>query len=85
MFIRRKAEDPNEVKNTRLVAFKRITLESGAKADVEISVSAESFKVVNDEGEKIIPERKVNIYVGFGQPDRLTESLTGRKAYSFTV
>lgn len=80
-----KAEDPNEVKNTRLVAFKRVTLEAGAKAEVEIPVSAESFKVVNDEGEKVIPEGKVNLYVGFGQPDELTERLTGKKVYSFAI
>lgn len=80
-----KAEDPNEVRNTRLAAFARVTLGAGESSIVEIEVPSERFKVVNDKGEKVMPEGNVNVYVGFGQPDRLTESLTGRKAYSFTV
>ena len=80
-----KADDPNEVKNTRLAAFTRVDLGAGETGSVEIPVSAESFKVVNDAGERVVPEGKVDIYVGFGQPDELTERLTGKKAYSFTV
>jgi beta-glucosidase len=80
-----KADDPNEVKNTRLAAFSRVALGAGETGSVEISIPAESFKVVNDAGERVVPEGKVAIYVGFGQPDELTERLTGKKAYSFTV
>ena len=80
-----KADDPNEVKNTRLAAFSRVALGVGETGSVDISIPAESFKVVNDAGERVVPEGKVAIYVGFGQPDELTERLTGKKAYSFTV
>jgi len=80
-----KAEDPNEVKNTRLAAFKRVTLGAGESMEVEISIPSDRFKVVNDKGEKVDPEGAVNFYVGFGQPDSLTESLTGKKAFTFTV
>ncbi len=80
-----KAEDPNEVRNTRLAAFARVTLGAGESSIVEIEVPSERFKVVNDKGEKVMPEGNVNVYVGFGQPDSLTESLTGKKAYTFTV
>ena len=80
-----KAEDPNEVRNTRLAAFARVTLGAGESSVVEIEVPSERFKVVNDKGEKVMPEGKVNVYVGFGQPDSLTESLTGKKACTFTV
>ena len=80
-----KAEDPNEVRNTRLVAFARVTLGAGESSIVEIKVPSERFKVVNDKGEKVMPEGNVNVYVGFGQPDSLTESLTGKKACTFTV
>ena len=78
-----KADDPNEVKNTRLVAFARVSLDAGETGSVEIPVSAGSFKVVNETGERIIPEGSVKIFVGFGQPDELTERLTGKKAFSF--
>ena len=80
-----KADDPNEVKNTRLAAFSRVSLGAGETGSVEISIPAESFKVVNDAGERVVPEGKVSVYVGFGQPDELTERLTGKKAFSFTV
>jgi len=80
-----KAEDPNEVKNTRLVAFTRITLEAGANGSVELTIPAERFKVVNEKGEKVDPEGPVTVYVGLGQPDSLTETLTGKKALTFTV
>lgn len=80
-----KADDPNEVKNTRLVAFERITLGAGESGTVEIPVNAESFKVVNGNGERVMPEGKVSLYVGFGQPDARTEALTGKKAFTFVV
>ena len=78
-------EDPNEVKNTRLVAFTRVSLGAGETGSVEFEVPADSFKVVNAAGEKVTAEGKVSIYVGLGQPDALTERLTGKKAFSFTV
>ena len=80
-----KAEDPNEVLNTRLSGFTRITLEAGTSGTAEINIPAERFKVVNDKGEKVDPIGRVTVYVGFGQPDSLTESLTGKKASVFTV
>ena len=80
-----KAEDPNEVKNTRLAGFARITLGAGETGKAEISIQSESFLVVNDKGEKVAPSGNVNIYIGFGQPDSLTESLTGKKAFSFAI
>ncbi len=80
-----KAEDANEVKNTRLAGFSRITLEAGKTGSVEIPVSADRFKVVNEAGEKVPAEGKINFYVGFGQPDSLTESLTGKKAATFAI
>ena len=80
-----KAEDPNEVLNTRLAGFGRITLEAGASGITEINIPAERFKVVNDKGEKVDPEGSVTVYAGFGQPDSLTERLTGKKAFTFKV
>ena len=80
-----KADDPNEVLNTRLAGFERITVDAGASNVFDISIPAERFKVVNDKGEKVDPAGSVTFYVGFGQPDSLTESLTGKKAVTFTV
>ena len=80
-----KADDPNEVKNTRLAGFGRITLDPGSNGTVEIVIPSDRFKVVNEKGEKVDPQGAVNFFVGFGQPDSLTESLTGKKASTFTV
>ena len=80
-----KAEDSNEVKNTRLAAFARVSLEAGKTSSVEIEVPSDRFKVVNEEGEKVFADGKINFYVGFGQPDSLTEGLTGKKAFVFQI
>ena len=62
-----------------------ILMEAGASGIAEINIPAERFKVVNDKGEKVDPEGSVTVYAGFGQPDSLTERLTGKKAVTFTV
>ena len=80
-----KAEDSNEVKNTRLAGFARITLGAGETGTAEICLTPDKFTVVNDAGERVVAEGKINGYVGFGQPDSLTESLTDKKSYEFTV
>ena len=80
-----KAEDPNEVRNTRLAGFARVNLGAGESGNVEINIPSERFTVVNDNGERVAPGGNVNIYVGFGQPDSLTEKLTGKKAFTFVI
>ncbi|MBR5945214.1 MAG: glycoside hydrolase family 3 C-terminal domain-containing protein, partial [Lachnospiraceae bacterium] len=80
-----KAEDPNEVRNTRLAGFARVNLGAGESGNVEINIPSERFMVVNDKGERVAPGGNVNIYVGFGQPDSLTEKLTGKKAFTFVI
>ena len=80
-----RSDDPNEVRNTRLVAFARVSLKAKESLSVKVPVSSESFKVVNEEGGKVIPEGKVSLYVGFGQPDARTAALTGRDPVVLTV
>ena len=80
-----RSDDTNEVKNTRLVAFARVSLKGKESGSVKIPVVPESFKVVNEEGEKVIPEGKVSLFVGFGQPDARTAALTGKEPIILTV
>ena len=80
-----KADDPNEVRNTRLAGFTRVSVGGGSSSAAEIVIPAESFKVVNEKGERVDPEGPVNVYVGLGQPDELTKRLTGKQVFSFTV
>ena len=78
-------EDKNEVRNYKLAGFKRITLEAGESADVVISITADSLKVVTDDGERVTPTGKIAIYAGFGQPDKRTAELYGSEAVEMTV
>ena len=69
----------NAPKNPRLVGYKRIHLNAGETKEILLSIDPESTKVVNDAGERI-EEGDLILYAGFGQPDPLTEKLTGHKA-----
>ena len=78
-------EDKNEVRNYKLVGFKRICLDAGASEDVVISVTADALKVVKEDGSKAVPEGKIAIYAGFGQPDERTAELYGTKAAEILI
>ena len=78
-------EDKNEVRNQRLVGFKRVTLDAGEGADVVIRVTSDALKVFDDEGNKVTPQGRIVIYAGFGQPDRRTEELSKIKAVELTI
>lgn len=78
-------EDKNEVRNHRLVGFKRVTLDAGEGADVVIRVTSDALKVFDDEGNKVTPQGRIVIYAGFGQPDRRTEELSKIKAVELTI
>ena len=78
-------EDKNEVRNYKLIGFKRITLDAGESADVTISITADALKVVTDDGERVTPTGKIAIYAGFGQPDKRTTELYGADAFEMTI
>lgn len=78
-------EDKNEVRNYKLVGFKRICLDAGASEDVVISITSDALKVIKEDGSKAIPEGKIAIYAGFGQPDERTAELYGTKAVEIDI
>ena len=78
-------DDKNEVRNHKLAGFKRITLEAGETAQVVIGITADALKVVTEDGERVTPEGKIMLYVGFGQPDERTSELYGSKAISLSI
>lgn len=78
-------EDKNEVRNFKLVGFKRICLDAGASEDVVISITSDSLKVVKEDGSKAVPEGKIAIYAGFGQPDERTAELYGTKSVEIDI
>lgn len=78
-------DDKNEVRNYRLVGFKRITLGAGESSDIAISITADALKVVNDDGARVTPSGRLAIYAGFGQPDKRTAELYGAEDYKKIV
>lgn len=75
----------DEVLNTRLAFFKRITLKAGESQTIEFTLPSKSFATINDNGESGFTGNGANIYVGFGQPDERTEELTGKQAVCITI
>jgi beta-glucosidase len=69
----------NAPKNPRLVAFARVNCPAGGETSVMLTVLAKQFEVIDENGEKV-SEGKPVLYAGVGQPDSLTERLTGHKA-----
>ena len=70
---------PNATTNPRLCAFKRVNCPAGETVKVELCVYDKQLLVVNEAGERV-EEGKPVFFVGMGQPDQLTEKLTGHKA-----
>ena len=78
-------EDKNEVRNYKLVGFKRIELEKEQSEDVILHINPDSLKVFDDEGNKVTPEGKIKIYAGFGQPDERTRQLYKTSSLELTI
>ena len=62
--------------NPRLVGFQRVDCPAGEKVYLTIDVPVSALTVVDDEGERHHDGAPV-FYVGMGQPDNLTQALTG--------
>ena len=74
----------NAPDNPRLVAFGRISLDAGQKADVTLTVSDGSLLVVNGKGEHV-KEGKVVLYAGTCQPDGYSRMLSGTETIRMEV
>lgn len=75
----------DEVLNTKLCGFKRITIGAREEKKVEIKVAAKTFATVTEEGKYMVSGNGADIYVGFGQPDERTEALTGKKSSRLSI
>lgn len=73
------------VPNHSLCAFARVSLQPGEKRQITLQVSGKSFCAVNEEGERVRDSRKYMLFVGTGQPDQRTETLTGRQSVKVEV
>ncbi len=75
----------DEVLNTKLSAFKRIKLAAGEEKEISIEVPAFAFTTVDGEGRRGLTGNAADIYVGFSQPDKRSEELTGKKPVKLSV
>ncbi len=73
------AGSANAPRNPRLCGFQRVMCGGGGKGSLTIPIPKERLMVINTAGEAVHEGTPV-FYAGTGQPDSLTESLTGRKA-----
>lgn len=72
-------ESRYEVKNHRLVAFRRVHLKAGEKKTIEIDIPEKRFFVVTDDGERVKDGSRYLFYVGGSQPDVRSVVLTGKQ------
>ncbi|MDE7233181.1 MAG: glycoside hydrolase family 3 C-terminal domain-containing protein [Lachnospiraceae bacterium] len=73
------------VPNHSLCAFQRVSLQAGESKEIELKVPGEAFLVVDEEGKFRKGSDKCLLYVGTGQPDRRTETLSGKKSVEIAV
>ena len=74
-----------EVSNHKLAGFSRVRLQAGEEKVVELTLSKQSFAVIDDNGNVVFEGNGANIYVGFGQPDERTFELTGSKVITIEL
>lgn len=80
-----KNDDVNETLHPHLASFERISVPAGQTVKFDITVPAKSFTTVDDEGVRAVRGSSAEIFVGFGQPDKRTESLTGQSSKVFKI
>ena len=68
--------------NPILCGFQRVSLAAGEKKEIVVPIEPSSYTVVNEAGQRLPGSGKWTLYAGFGQPDKRTEALTGKKAIS---
>ena len=80
-----KNDDENETLHPHLASFERISVPAGQTLKFEITVPAKAFTTVDDEGIRAARGTSAEIYVGFGQPDKRTQALTGKSSKVFKI
>ncbi len=78
-------ESKYAVLNPSLCAFKRISLQAGEKRQIDLTVSGDAFRTVDDEGRHIWDSTRYALYAGVGQPDARTRELTGKESVKVEV
>jgi len=68
-----------------LCGYERVLLRAGESKRITIPVNPDAFTAVNDDGERVFAGKRFTLHLGGGQPDALTEKLTGEKTVSVSI
>ncbi len=71
--------------HAQLKGLKKVFLQPGEGAKVELELPAEAFALYNEEPKLVLAEGTCTVYVGTCQPDERSEALLGKKPEAFTV
>ncbi len=71
--------------NYQLCAIKPVDLKQGEEKEIELTVNKYWLKAVDENGNRIVPNGKINLYIGTQQPDKLSEQLCGNKCLSIQI
>ena len=76
---------PEMIPNAQLKAIRKVHLEKQETKEVRISLSADAFRLCNENGETRLYPGTYTVYVGFHQPDHRSDILTGQEDLHMTV
>ncbi|OWA36080.1 glycosyl hydrolase [Saccharibacillus sp. O16] len=71
--------------NPQLKAFRKVHLEPGTSAEIELMLPASAFALFAEDGTATIPEGEYTVHIGFSQPDARSIELTGRTPQAFVL
>jgi beta-glucosidase len=78
-------DSPWKTPNPRLCGFLKISAPAGKTCECEVILDEDTFKVVNDEGERVSGGDHYKLYVGTSMPDKKSITLTGKEPLVLTV
>lgn len=70
-------ESKYAVKNYKLCAFKRVSIEKAVKVKTFIAIARDAFNIIDDKGQKYCDSNKFELYIGTCQPDERSIELSG--------
>ena len=71
--------------NPVLCGFARVSLAPGERRAVRVPIHPNAFTAVTADGERIPGSGNWTLFAGFGQPDSLTEALSGKRSLSVDI
>ncbi|MGI6254678.1 MAG: glycoside hydrolase family 3 C-terminal domain-containing protein [Acutalibacter sp.] len=71
--------------NASLGTFQRVHLAKGQEQEIQVTLPQRALTTVDEDGVRQVRGNRFTVYVGFSQPDRRSEELTGRAPVQVNV